>query len=186
MALNKKAALTGGFLAVTAAALGWEFYAGLDSSAGTQPWTELISTYIPQPITIAVLTLLSTWLPIHFAHAYKGQSLPPSKVAKFITAIVTAAAGSLTLALSDNKLDKSELIGIAALILGAITTYLVPNKTPAVDPVPAPADVPIMLRDSAPMPTTDPRPDSTLINPGGRAGARHRVEDGHLGDDEHR
>lgn len=141
----KRKAWTIGFLTITMAALGMEFYAGLDNSPNTVPWTELISSYIPQPITVSVLVLLATWLPVHFRHSYtntspKGAAM--GKYRKFIIAVVSAAAVALTTALSDNVISKPEWIVIGVAVLGAVGVYAAPNKTTepgtaGLDPVPA-------------------------------------------------
>lgn len=63
-----------GFLATTALAVGAELVAGLDDSATTVPWTDLIVRYIPAPITYAAIAALVVWLPIHFIPKYQHRS----------------------------------------------------------------------------------------------------------------
>lgn len=129
--MTKRQVWTGAFLAVTTAAIGMEFWAGLDNSANTIPWTEYLSTYVPQPITVSVLTLLATWLPVHFAHTYPATTPRGSAMGryrKFLVGVVGAAAVALTTALSDNQVTKPEWVVILVAALGAVGVYAVPNK----------------------------------------------------------
>lgn len=132
----------GVFLALTAGALGMELWAGLDHNPNTVPWTELISTYIPQPITVTALTVLSTWLPGHFAHHYSGSEggAAMGKYKKFIVAALTAGGVALASALTDDKVTTAEWVTIGLAALGALGVYAVPNapaevKPPATDPI---------------------------------------------------
>lgn len=63
-----------GFLAVTALALGWECLASWDGDDSTLPWTDLIVTYIPGEVVVAVLGALIAWLPAHFFIRYRRKS----------------------------------------------------------------------------------------------------------------
>jgi hypothetical protein len=118
------------FLALTAGALGMELWASFDGNPDTTPWTELISTYIPQPITVTVLTVLASWLPAHFAHHYTTTKGGPSmgKYKKTIVAVLAAGAVALTSALSDDKVTNAEWVAIGLAALGALGVYAVPNK----------------------------------------------------------
>jgi hypothetical protein len=69
--------------AITGAAVGMELWAGLDSSPDTVPWTDLLTRYVPQPITFAALAVLTAWLPIHFTKAYQRSGGGPMKGFKF-------------------------------------------------------------------------------------------------------
>lgn len=62
-----------GFLTATAAALVAECWASWDSDPDTVPWTELIVTYIPGEVTLAVLGALVVWLPAHFLVRYRRR-----------------------------------------------------------------------------------------------------------------
>lgn len=114
------------FLALTLGALIMEFGAGLDSSDSTVPWTDLISNYIPQPITLAALTLLSTWLPTHFLHHYVG-STPTTRYNKVLVPAVVAGLTALTTALTDDQVTREEMGFILSAVLTGFGVYLVPN-----------------------------------------------------------
>jgi hypothetical protein len=62
------------FLATTAAALVAECWAAWDSSPDTTPWTDLIVTYVPGEVTLAVLGALIAWLPAHFYIRYRRRA----------------------------------------------------------------------------------------------------------------
>ena len=59
-----------GFLAVTALAIVMELVAALDGRADTDPWTDLIVTYVPAEAAAALFGALLVWLPIHFGLRY--------------------------------------------------------------------------------------------------------------------
>ena len=59
-----------GFLGATAVVLGWETFASFDDDPGTCPWTDLIVTYVPTEVTVALIGALVAWLPIHFGVRY--------------------------------------------------------------------------------------------------------------------
>lgn len=67
------------FLATTATALVAECWASWDSSPDTVPWTDLIVTYVPGEVTLAVVGALVAWVPYHFAVRYwrRRKTLPP-------------------------------------------------------------------------------------------------------------
>lgn len=115
------------FLVLTGGALGMELWAGLDTSPTTVPWTELISEYIPQPITMTVLATLAAWLPAHFRHHYTGQQPPPDRYSKTIVAAVVAGVTALGLALTDDTVTRGEMTVILLEILGAAGVYQAPN-----------------------------------------------------------
>jgi hypothetical protein len=133
------------FLALTGGALGMELWAGLDSSPTTVPWTELISGYIPQPITMTALTVLATWLPAHFAARYVG-SKPQPGYAKTVVGAVTAGLVALGAALTDDTVTRPEMVAILTAILGGLGVYAAPNA-PAVPP-PAPREDAAVRRES--------------------------------------
>jgi len=58
------------FLAVTAMALLMELFASFDGNPNTDPWTELITTYIPAEIAFAAIGALCLWLVVHFGRRY--------------------------------------------------------------------------------------------------------------------
>jgi hypothetical protein len=73
--MSRRSIWTVVFLALTGGAIGMELVAGLDNSPDTVPWTELITRYIPAPITYTAIAILAAWLPAHFAgHYLKGGS----------------------------------------------------------------------------------------------------------------
>lgn len=61
------------FLVLTAAPIGMELVAGLDSSPNTVPWTDLISRYVPWPIALGAYVALAAWLPVHFWAHYRHR-----------------------------------------------------------------------------------------------------------------
>lgn len=69
------------FLGVTVLAIVMELVAALDRNDQTEPWTELISTYVPSEVAMLVFGALVAWLPLHFFLAYrrnrKGNSDGP-------------------------------------------------------------------------------------------------------------
>jgi hypothetical protein len=122
------------FLVLTGGALGMELVAGLDSSPSTVPWTELISGYIPQPITMTAITVLATWLPVHFAHHYVGKA-PEQKYSKTLSSAVTAGLIALGAALTDDTVTRAEMSAILLAILGAFGVYATPNASALPDAV---------------------------------------------------
>jgi hypothetical protein len=70
------------FLGLTALVILMELFASFDGSANTDPWTELIVTYIPAEIAFAAIGALCLWLIVHFGlrywrkrHAHNQQRL---------------------------------------------------------------------------------------------------------------
>lgn len=122
------------FLVLTAGALGMELWAGLDSSPSTVPWTDLVSTYVPQPVTVTALTVLAAWLPVHFAHHYASEGKPVKKYSKSIVAVLTAGGVALGSALSDDKVTNAEWVVIGLAALGALGVYAVSNTTTVTRP----------------------------------------------------
>lgn len=59
-----------GFLGLTAAVLGMEIFASVDNNPDTDPWTELIVTYIPGEVTALAIAGLAGWLAVHFGLRY--------------------------------------------------------------------------------------------------------------------
>lgn len=59
-----------GFLGVTVLAVVLELVAAFDGSDATDPWTDLIVTYIPWEITAVLIGGLAFWLPLHFGVRY--------------------------------------------------------------------------------------------------------------------
>jgi len=57
------------FLGITLAAIVMEVVAGVWHPAGTIPWTEYISQYVPWPVQLAAYVTLAVWLPFHFWRA---------------------------------------------------------------------------------------------------------------------
>lgn len=72
--MNGKHAFRWAFLAVTAVALGAELFASFDSSDATEPWTDLITTYVPEEVTFAAIGALVLWLPLHFWFRYRRRT----------------------------------------------------------------------------------------------------------------
>lgn len=59
-----------GFLGVTLLAVALELWASFDGNPSTDPWTDLITAYIPWEITAAAVGALALWLPAHFGVRY--------------------------------------------------------------------------------------------------------------------
>ncbi len=62
-----------GFLSVTAFALVAECWAAWDGNSNTDPWTDLITTYIPWQVSLAIFGALVVWVPTHFIVAYRRR-----------------------------------------------------------------------------------------------------------------
>jgi hypothetical protein len=62
------------FLGVTVVALGAELWASFDSSPDTEPWTDLLTTYVPAPVTYTAIGILILWLPLHFWLRYRRKA----------------------------------------------------------------------------------------------------------------
>lgn len=58
------------FLTVTGLALAMELWAVFDGNPDTDPWTDLIVTYVPMEIAAAAIGGLSLWLVVHFGLRY--------------------------------------------------------------------------------------------------------------------
>jgi hypothetical protein len=71
--VSKRGGWIAGFLTVTGIALGAECWASWDSSPDTVPWTELIVTYVPGEVTLAVVGALIAWVPVHFFVRYRRK-----------------------------------------------------------------------------------------------------------------
>lgn len=61
------------FLAVTALALGMEIFASADGDEQTDPWTDMIVTYVPGEVTTAAIGGLTLWLMVHFGKRYLNK-----------------------------------------------------------------------------------------------------------------
>lgn len=68
------------FLTATALALGMEVWASADGDPTTDPWTDLLVTYVSGEVTAAAIGGLSLWLGVHFWRRYarKGRREPTS------------------------------------------------------------------------------------------------------------
>lgn len=104
--MTKRLAFRWTFLAVTTAAVGMELWAANDKSADTEPWTYLIATCVPQAVTIAAITWLTSWLGPHFEHAYRTRkkttvadavSVPPTPAGKSELEPLVARAAAVAL-----------------------------------------------------------------------------------------
>jgi hypothetical protein len=75
MSLNRQRNLwRTGFLLVTAGALIMECAAAWDGNPNTDPWTDLITTYVPWQLALAVFGALVLWVPVHFWVAYRRRA----------------------------------------------------------------------------------------------------------------
>jgi len=84
------------FLAISAAALGMEIYGFVDTSDDTPPWTDLISQYVPEPVTMGVLAVLALWIFPHFWLAYRRVRQAHARASG--APVPTTTAGVLSLA----------------------------------------------------------------------------------------
>ena len=74
MSINRQRnAWRAGFLLVTAGALVMECAAAWDGNPNTDPWTDLITTYIPWQVALAAFGALVIWVPTHFWVAYRRR-----------------------------------------------------------------------------------------------------------------
>jgi hypothetical protein len=71
--LTRKLFLRWAFLIITGLAVVWELVASFDSSANTEPWTDLIADHVSPWITFSVIGVLVLWLPLHFWQRYKRK-----------------------------------------------------------------------------------------------------------------
>jgi hypothetical protein len=63
------------FLVVTALAIGMELTAAADHNPDTEPWTDLIVTYVPGEAIMATIGALSLWLIVHFGRRIRRRAL---------------------------------------------------------------------------------------------------------------
>lgn len=61
------------FLGLTAVVLGMEVFAAVDGNEQTDPWTDLIVTYIPGELFALAFTGLAGWLGVHFGRRYLAR-----------------------------------------------------------------------------------------------------------------
>lgn len=62
------------FLGLTALVLGMEVFASVDGNPDTEPWTDLIVSYVPAEFAVAAIGALALWLPVHFGLRYWRRS----------------------------------------------------------------------------------------------------------------
>jgi len=60
-----------GFLGVTVLAIVAELVGAFDGNPSTDPWTDLITAYVPWQLALAVFCALAGWVPVHFFVAYR-------------------------------------------------------------------------------------------------------------------
>jgi len=61
--------VNGTFIAATLGVIVWEMAYAWDHNPDTMPWTDLLASYVPAPVTYGLLALLVAWLPGHIAYA---------------------------------------------------------------------------------------------------------------------
>ena len=83
------------FLTVTVGALAMELVGAFDNNPNTDPWTELISTYVPWQLALAVFGALVIWVPVHFIVAYrrvaKARAAEHERRAEQVVNLITEA-----------------------------------------------------------------------------------------------
>lgn len=62
-----------GFLGVTGLAVALELWASFDGNPSTEPWTDMIVTYVPGEVTALAIGGLVTWLTVHFIKRYQRK-----------------------------------------------------------------------------------------------------------------
>jgi len=63
-----------GFLGLTVGALVAECVGAWDGNPNTDPWTDLITTYVPWQLALTVFAALAAWVPVHFVVAYRRRA----------------------------------------------------------------------------------------------------------------
>jgi hypothetical protein len=58
------------FLSFTALAIITECWFAWDGDPQTEPWTDLLTAYVPAEVTFAAIGALALWVPIHFGIRY--------------------------------------------------------------------------------------------------------------------
>lgn len=81
-----------GFLTVTAGAIIMECWAAWDGNHQTDPWTDLITTYVPWQAAVAVFGALLLWVPLHFVVAYRRRMKAKSTTAEVESTALTGRA----------------------------------------------------------------------------------------------
>lgn len=76
--MSRKTAWRTAFLGVTAVAVVMEVWASADGNDDTDPWTDLIVTYVPGELTAFAIAGLTGWLAVHFYSRYARKDKEPS------------------------------------------------------------------------------------------------------------
>lgn len=63
------------FLSLTGTWIVWELVASFDGDEGTSPLTDLVVTYLPAEVTMALVGFLALWLPAHFGLRYYRKAV---------------------------------------------------------------------------------------------------------------
>jgi hypothetical protein len=86
--------ISAAFLTGTALLVGWELVAAFDGSDDTRPWTDLIVSYVPQPLGVGAAVVLSVWLPIHLVIYYRKKRHPtttPEGASPMLPSVIVGA-----------------------------------------------------------------------------------------------
>lgn len=51
-----------------------ECWASWDGDSDTDPWTDLITTYVPWEVAVAIFGALVLWVPLHFITRYRKRA----------------------------------------------------------------------------------------------------------------
>lgn len=119
---------TGVFLALTASALGMEIYGAFDASDNTPPWTDLLSNYVPEPVTFGALAVLALWIFPHFWFAYRRV-----RASRRAYAGTTAADGSVSVLPSHRAPSWLELDALNRAVRTFLQTAVAAGATAALD-----------------------------------------------------
>jgi hypothetical protein len=140
--MTKRTVWTVLFLGTTAAAVIMELVAANDHDPATIPWTQYVVQYVPEPVAMAALGVLVSWLIPHFQSAFAKKrramtDLPkvpspgvdqPKEPLLTVGTVVGVGAAAVTLAvafglkLSDTQ--QSAVLGLLAVLAPFVVAWL--------------------------------------------------------------
>lgn len=135
---KKNAAFTVIFMLLTAGAIGMEIYGAIVFNNHTTTWTQLITSYVPEPIIMGAIGLLGIWLPVHFAEWIKarrnGTTAHPSQYATVLMVAIGAGLAAAQTAAGDGVVSRAEWRQILIVSGLAVVAYFVRDAKPAALP----------------------------------------------------